>query len=255
MVKQFLQGKLKDSIGGSLKGAYPEPLTDSLPEFNLQPSKKYNVKPPSTSSCLPGTQFLRKVHGKTVVMTIPEGFDKTKASRFQYTHLGDVDQVIATTLPTVPGYSIIASKPIVYGCETLTFDDRGFSGKPTMAQIIAKLTQDAQYQIQSQAIEAECNSVVGVQFSVATSHPSEGVAKVAVTAFGTPCVIVAADGSGLGFAEGKTTDDQTVHSMQSEYPANIAPRSPQRIVSMLGEKSPTDADMDDDSLPPGVDPE
>jgi hypothetical protein len=218
---------LSESMGGTLKGAYAPPLDGvELPELTLKPSKVYNVRPPAGGvKCVPGMQFRRKVDNEMVTVTIPEGFDILKAGRFKYTRVGDVDKVIATTLPMVPGYDVALSKPIVFGCETKIFDDRGYSGKPTLAKIIAQLTQDAQNQLNSLAIEHDCNAVLSVQFSVAMSHEADGKGcKVAVTCFGTPCVIVPSANtiktSNMPkeplFAEGTTTDDRTVHSAYTE---------------------------------------
>ena len=270
---------LLESTGGTLKGAYAEPLKGvELPETNgLKPSIVYNVKAPP-GKCLPGTQFVRKLHGEEVHLTVPEGFDRLKAGRFKYTHLGDVDKVIATTLPTVPGYEMALAKPIVYGCETQIFDDRGFSGKPTVAKVITKLTQDAQNQVNSLAIEQDCNAVLGMQFNVAMSHPpttdkTTTLCKVAVTCFGTPCVIVPSANvpqtlssssssssttkKTLLYAEGTNVDDRSIHSMATEDPesgtTNLVPANVgdeiQRNVSALG-KSPHDEEKTEDELLP-----
>jgi hypothetical protein len=268
---------LSDSLGGTLEGAYAPPLAGvEIPQFDLKPSKVYHVKPPSSlKKCTPGTQFLKKVDGDIAVITIPEGFDPIKATRFKYTHLGDVDKIIATTLPMVPGYDVVHSKPIVFGCETLIFEDKGYSGKPTLAKTIAKLTQDAQNQVNSLAIEHGCNAVLSVQFNVAMSHPLDGQGcKVAVSCFGTPCVIIpsatittaviptsssteiSAIVSPL-FGEGNTTDDRTVYTAATEEtgrlpssegedvsvvtteesqspPKNIVGGPPRRQISLLG---------------------
>ena len=274
---------LSESLGGTLKGAYAPPLDGvELPELNLKPSKVYNVRPPGGGGkCVPGMQFRRKVGDEMVTVTIPEGFDIMKAGRFKYTRVGDVDKVIATTLPMVPGYDVALSKPIVFGCETKIFDDRGYSGKPTLAKIIAQLTQAAQNQVNSLAIEHDCNAVLSVQFSVAMSNEASGKGcKVAVTCFGTPCVIVPSISTMKTskmpketlFAEGTTTDDRTVHSAYTEVtgmphngsataadptgysasedvPTNVGvPRRKISTVSLLREY-PQSEDEDDDHLP------
>jgi hypothetical protein len=160
-------------------------------------------------------------------LTVPEGFDRLKGGRFKYTHLGDVDKDIATMLPTVPGYEVALAKLIVYGCEIQIFDDRGFSGKPTVAKIITNLTQDAQNQVNSLAIEQDCNAVLGMQFNVTMSRPpTDGgsFCKVAVTCFGTPCAIVpsASVPQTLStrkeklYAEGTNVDDRSIHSMETK---------------------------------------
>jgi len=98
-----------ESLGGTLEGAYAPPIEGvSLPEMTLKPSKVYNVKPPNEKGrSTPGTQFVRTISGEKVTITVPEGFDKTKAGQFKYTHVGDVDKIIATTLPMVPGHVVV----------------------------------------------------------------------------------------------------------------------------------------------------
>jgi hypothetical protein len=213
-----------------------------------------------------------------VLMTVPEGFDPLKAGRFKYTHVGDVDKVIATTLPMVPGYDVALSKSIVFGCETIIFDDRGYSGKPTLAKTIAKLTQEAQNQVNSLAIEHSCNAVLSMQFNVAMSHlPSGKACKVAVSCFGTPCVIVPSASvlkngrttNDTLYTQGTSTDDRTVHTAYTEttghvdsngdepfgysaaeedeagsLPSNIG--GPQRKISMLGNSHQDYPQSDDD---------
>jgi len=109
-----------------------------------------------------------------------------------------------------------------------------------MAMTIAKLTQAAQNQVNSLAIENDCNAVLSMQFSVAmTNTPGGSACKVAVSCFGTPCVILPTTTSSTRsssmtstepspmttketlFAGGTSTDDRTVYSLNTEAPAGM----------------------------------
>jgi hypothetical protein len=181
--------KYKSATSGTLKGAYVKPLDNvELPPSDLKPTKVYKVKVPK--SVKPGGQFNYKLDEEKVVLTLPVTFDHMKMTVYSHTVRGTLDEVVCSTLPSVPGYEIVVSKPIVYGCVASTFVDSPYSGKPTLSSHVSKMIQQAQDQITSLAIEHNCNAVLGAHFSVSNDTSSADINRVVVSCFGTPCVIM-----------------------------------------------------------------
>ena len=166
----FTSGKGREMVGGTLAGGEIAPTVKTkLPE--LTPSKTYKV--PVPRDCVAGDEFRAELDGYDTILKVPANFSHMKSTRITHMVRGDDDLIVASTLPTVPGYEIVLSKPVVYGCVV------------TSQFGVQDLLQQAQDQLTSLAIACNCNAVLGIHFSVTT----DGAVPV-VFAFGTPCVIL-----------------------------------------------------------------
>jgi len=170
----FTTGTAKESSGGALTGAKTKPVVKAgvkLPK--MIPTKLFKV--PVPRDCVAGDEFRAELDGVDTILKVPADFNHTRGTRITHTVRGDDDLVITSTLPYVPGYEIVVTKPVVYGvvmAPNLTVHD---------------LIQQAQDQLTSQAILVNCNAVLGVSFSVTTDEKDK---TPVVFAFGTPCVVM-----------------------------------------------------------------
>ena len=103
----------------------------------------------------------------------------------------EVDKVFATTLPTLPGFEVVQSKPIIWGSVSFSFH-AGSHDQQIMGKKVGQLMQEAQSKILEQVLEHGCNAVLGMTFNVTNDSSGErGHQKlVIVTACGTPCVVM-----------------------------------------------------------------
>jgi uncharacterized protein YbjQ (UPF0145 family) len=179
-------------VHGTLKGAYPPPIrheTSSRPP-PLQVRSFEVTIPPGHG---PGNVFAFVIEGRKHSVTVPAG--KKAGDKIMYTYkVVDLTKVYASTLHALPGMAIVSAKPIVFGSVSYAFlvVSTGISGQLSMGQQVGRLMQEAQDEILRQAIELECNAVLGMSFTVTNDSSGDaGRSKlVIVTVCGTPCVIM-----------------------------------------------------------------
>ena len=128
------------------------------------------------------------LRGQTKEVKIPAGV--TPGTLFKYTVQAEIDKVYASTLPTIPGLTVLQSKPIVWGSVSYTFySGENAGGQQKMGEVVGTLMQKAQSEILEQAINRGCNAVLGMSYNI--TNDSDGrVKQVIVTACGTPCIVV-----------------------------------------------------------------
>jgi uncharacterized protein YbjQ (UPF0145 family) len=103
----------------------------------------------------------------------------------------DVNKIIASTLPTVPGMEIVESRPIIWGSVSCAFPASSYD-QQSMGKVVGSLLQDAQRQILEETGKANCNAVLGMSFNITNDSSGDfGNQKlVIVTACGTPCTVM-----------------------------------------------------------------
>lgn len=180
---------LRELSGGTLKGGCAPRLNVVQPK-RLQRKKTYNITVPKDKRA--GDTMYVTIQGKRTELTIPAKFSHSKQSAFMFVHPGDVDKVIASTLPIVPGHEIILSKPIIWSSVSISFLDSGRKGQEHTGQQVGNLMQEAQEQLLSTAIDKGCNAVLGMNFNVTSARSGEHGSRsvLIVTAYGTPCSVI-----------------------------------------------------------------
>ena len=120
-------GSSKFADGGTLRGAYAPPLPNVIQPEKLDPEiKKYRLTVPHDKG--PGDRMIVMIKGREVSVRIPQNFvtndggsRKIKpGDKFIY-ESGDRDLVIASTLPSLPGATVVEAKPILYATASLAF--------------------------------------------------------------------------------------------------------------------------------------
>jgi len=199
----------------------------------LTPTKTYKI--PVPRDCVAGDEFRAELDGVDTILKVPDDFTHVRGTRIIHTVRGDDDQIIASTLPTVPGYEIVLAKPIVYGCVMA----------PAMP--VGELVQQAQDQLTSQAMANNCNAVLGMHFSITT----DGKEKTpVVAAFGTPCVVLPSASlpqlskasASRASATAKTVDTSDEEEEEEPVPV-VAKKASKKTVVESEDESEEDEDM------------
>jgi len=110
----------KFSTGGTLKGAFAPPLPNIKTPPKLDPAvKQYRLTVPDDKGA--GDKMTVNIKGNMVTATIPAMYTTPDGGKrpiqpgdkfvFEW---GDRDRVIASTLPALPGATIVEAKPILY---------------------------------------------------------------------------------------------------------------------------------------------
>lgn len=95
---------------GVLQGAYAPPLAGApLPEAPEGGHEHEVVIPKGVKK---GDTFPVEIKGETVSITVPKG--KHSGETIMYRDKGQIEKVVASTLPMVPGFVIVQSKPVVW---------------------------------------------------------------------------------------------------------------------------------------------
>mmetsp|Transcript_9800 Transcript_9800/g.22583 ORF Transcript_9800/g.22583 Transcript_9800/m.22583 type:complete len:206 (-) Transcript_9800:118-735(-) len=179
----------KFSEGGTLTGAYAPPIPGiDIPKVP-EAERKFTVKIPPGMG--PGNVFTVTILNVPRKLTVPPGH--YGGSRMTVTVKGDVQKVIASTLPQLPGMEIVQAKPIVFGSVSYSYQaGSGIQGQQSMGQKVGELMQEAQSKILNEALNVGCNAVLGMSFNVTNdSSGDRGYSKlIIVTACGTPCSVV-----------------------------------------------------------------
>lgn len=184
--------------GGSLPGAYAPPLSGIRLPKRLDEEKKFLVTVPRDKQG--GDRMVVAVHGKHMSIKIPTlnvrtGDRYQPGEKFHYTQEAEIEKVIASTLPTVPGMEIVVSKPIIWGTVSYSFFAANYNDQKEqtrMAQETGGVLKKAQEELLEQTIKVGCNSVLGMTFNVSVDSSGEnGNTKIIIaTAYGTPCVVM-----------------------------------------------------------------
>ena len=96
--------------GGTLKGSFVESIRP-IDGLKLAEPKMYKLLVPKGSKI--GDSITATIAGKKMTFKIPsEGITK---GFFFHKYEGEIDKVIASTLPTIPGMEVLQAKPIIWG--------------------------------------------------------------------------------------------------------------------------------------------
>lgn len=145
------------------------------------------------------------LNGTQVSVTIPlkhttgDGSVRTirPGDKFQF-EWGHRERVIASTLPSLPGTTVVEAKPMIFANISDAFFSRRLNDQKeqtNMSKRVGTLLQEAQTQLLQQAVEAGCNAVLGIQNNITIDSSGEsGNSKIViVTLTGTPCVVMRLD--------------------------------------------------------------
>ena len=103
-------GSSKFFSKGSLKGAYAPPLPGIVLPPKMDPKlKTYKATVPHDKR--PGDKMIFVIDGKEIAISIPRG--KKPGEKFQFEY-GNRERVIASTLPALPGATIVEAKPMIF---------------------------------------------------------------------------------------------------------------------------------------------
>lgn len=194
----------KYSSGGALKGAYAPPLPGVVLPPKMDPTvRKYMATVPKDKQG--GDKMILDLNGTQVSVTIPlkhttgDGSVRTirPGDKFQF-EWGHRERVIASTLPSLPGTTVVEAKPMIFANISDAFFSRRLNDQKeqtNMSKRVGTLLQEAQTQLLQQAVEAGCNAVLGIQNNITIDSSGEsGNSKIViVTLTGTPCVVMRLD--------------------------------------------------------------
>ena len=149
--------------------------------------RTYEVKvpPPDQRS---RTHFYTTIHGRKHRVDIPPGTKTGEKVMFTVYEEEAKNKVITSTLPTVPGFTILMAKPIIFGSVSFMYTASKLDEEDS-GQHVAPLMEEAQERMIEQVIEAGGNACLSMSFNV-TIDSREYVKYVIVTAYGTPCYVV-----------------------------------------------------------------
>ena len=149
-----------------------------------------------------GDKMTLALNGHEISVTIPEKFTMSSGGtrpikpgdKFKFTY-GNRERVIASTLPTLPGTTVVEAKPMIYANVSHAYFAYHYNdqkGQTSMSHFVGRLLQACQTQLLQQACELGCNAVLGININVTTdSSGDRGNSKlVIVTMVGTPAVIM-----------------------------------------------------------------
>lgn len=196
-------GRSKFAAKGSLAGAYApklEGVVDLPPKLDPT-TRTYSATVPAGKKG--GDLIKLDMKGHKISVTIPthkEAEDDKgkrrpiKAGDTFTFRWGEKNLVILSTLPSLPGTTIVEAKPMIYANVSEAFGEKK-NGSPStnteaIGETIAALMQEAQTKLQERTAEVGCNAVLGVNTNVGADTSGDGSKLVIVTLTGTPCVIV-----------------------------------------------------------------
>ncbi len=191
-------GYSKYSSGGKLKGAYAPPLPGVVLPPKLDPTvRDYMATVPAGKRG--GDTMVVYLGGQEISVPIPQTIRVPKntyrtpqpGDTFRF-RSGNREKAIASTLPSLPGTTVVEAKPMIYSNVSEVFHGRRNKESETSINVkVASLIQEAQTQLLQQAVEQGCNAVLSINCNVTTSFHSEpGKYRNIVTLLGTPCVLM-----------------------------------------------------------------
>lgn len=190
-------GPSRFSSGGALKGAYAPPLPGVVLPPKIDPTvREYMATVPAGKKG--GDKLVLDLNGESIAITIPKTTGGPNGQprpirpgdKFQF-KWGPREKVIASTLPSLPGTTVVEAKPMIFANTSLAKR----TNQTAMSKNVQHLLQDAQTMLLQQAVEMGCNAVLSINASVTTDSAGEsGVYKIViVTLVGTPCVVMQLD--------------------------------------------------------------
>ena len=186
---------VKYSGEGTLKGACAPPLPGVRLPPRLDPTvTKYTLTVPE-GKIGGGKMVVTMRDGTAVTVPIPRQrqneYGKLQLVRpgdtFQF-EWGDREKVIASTLPSLPGTTVVAAKPMVFS--NCSYGFSSMFNPNSISSNIEKLMQQAQASLLQQAVQLGCNAVLGINNNVNTDSFGDGKKYMIVTMTGTPCVVM-----------------------------------------------------------------
>jgi len=180
----------KFTESGTLLGAYAPPLPDVARPPPLEGKRVFKVVVPDGKTSGNTMEIRLPGSGRVATIRIPHRDPPLRAGdSFTHEIPAEINRVIASTLPSLPGALVVESKPIIWSSVSSTFRD--FSQK-AMGKAVGDLMQQCQAELLSRTIDVGCNVVLGVNMNVTMDSGGEtGHSKIViVTMTGTPCIIV-----------------------------------------------------------------
>ena len=104
--------------------------------------------------------------------------------------------VICSTLPSLPGMTVIDAKSIIFGTASVTYTDCAQSQSKAIqlqkqhASHLERLLAQGHAQLKQQAAAMGCNAVLAVTFNIAQHGSERWYKSDSVTVCGTPCYLV-----------------------------------------------------------------
>ena len=137
--------------------------------------------------------------GRNVTAVVPEGARGGDTISIPVPHGEfDVEGVMCSTLPSLPGMTVRLARSIIYGTATNKSHVRiqsltSFQPVDEPTSELPKLITQAHAMLKQQAAAMGCNAVLGITLNICNDTSGEyGNHKSAiVTATGTPCFLVA----------------------------------------------------------------
>jgi uncharacterized protein YbjQ (UPF0145 family) len=191
----------KFASGGALKGAYAPPLAGiTLPPKMDSEVREYMATVPAGKKG--GDKIVLVLNGNDIPITIPlrkvtqDGGSRMiqPGDKFKFKY-GNRERVIASTLPSLPGTTVVEAKPMIFSNVSHAFFSRKFNDQKeqsNMSKKVGGLLQEAQTQLLQQACEMGCNAVLGINCNISSDSSGEyGNSKIViVTLTGTPCIVM-----------------------------------------------------------------
>jgi hypothetical protein len=178
---------------GTLNGAYAPPIASfsepAAAAINPIPTKRFQVTIPAGMK--PGGEFKVTIAGAMRSLKVPS--DMTAGGKMIYS-IPDLTKVYTSTLPALPGMTIVLAKPVAFGSVAFSYHSHQVGPHicgPQPGDHVGRLMQEAQEQLMRRAVDVDCNAILGLSFTVTNDSWGEyGNQKlVIVTACGTPCVV------------------------------------------------------------------
>lgn len=189
-------GYSKYSSRGKLKGAYAPPLPGVVLPPKLDPTvREYVATVPAGKGG--GDTMVVTLEGQEIPVPIPRSIRVPRdtyrspipGDKFKF-RSGSREKVIASTLPSLPGTTVVEAKPMIYSNVSEFFSVRRNKESETDINVkVARLIQEAQTQLLQQAVEQGCNAVLSINCNVTDNYHREKYSKL-VTLLGTPCVLM-----------------------------------------------------------------
>ena len=158
------------SGSGTLHGAYAPPLPGISYPTPLDPAeKKYLITCPQDKKG--GDTMIVSVKGQERNIIIPKQVNSTleeyagtkrairPGDKFHWTD-EDWKRVIASTLPTLPGATIIEAKPMIWASASEAFSKRN---QISMGTAVGPMLQRTQQELLKRTVQVGCNAVLGVK--------------------------------------------------------------------------------------------
>ena len=195
----------KNAYAGNLKGAYAPPLQGVRLPPPMDPTiREYMATVPNDKKA--GDKMTLALNGNEITVTIPQMYKSSQGGtrpikpgdKFKFKY-GNRERVIASTLPSLPGTTVVEAKPMIFANVSHAFFAYSMFNdqkeQTTMSLEVGGLLQEAQTALLQKAVELGCNAVLGINMNTTTDSSGEsGNSKlVIVTLVGTPCIIIKSD--------------------------------------------------------------